>query len=312
MKTILSISICLLATTALLAQKTLDKSFEGVKEISIDLASGDCTLKKGSDPTIKVHLEHSYDEDRYTTKFEQNGSTLEIKEKFESGSYNGSSKWTLTIPDGIKITLNSGSGDLLVRDLDLNLKTNTGSGDIDISDGNGEVSINTGSGSIDIENLSGKSKINTGSGDVNFEGSGEVNINVGSGDIYVTNSTAKFGINTGSGDIRADNVTIAGKSSFNSGSGDTEVKLQESLNHDISVNSGSGDAVIDFNNNEISGEITMKASKEHGRIDAPFKFDKVEEEENGRNTTVIKTVKIGTKDVKINVSTGSGTAAIEK
>ncbi len=117
MKQILSIVLGLL-TTSLLAQKTLDRSFDGVNVITIDLASGDCTLKKGTNSTIKVHLQYTYDDDDYSTKFEQDGSKLKIKEKFERGSHTGFSKWTLTIPDGMKVKLNSGSGDLLVNDLD--------------------------------------------------------------------------------------------------------------------------------------------------------------------------------------------------
>ena len=84
------------------------------------------------------------------------------------------------------------------------------------------------------------------------------------------------------------------------------------MEHNISINSGSGSASLDFNNNEISGLVTMKANKDRGEIEAPFGFDKTEEEGEGRNTTVIKTAKIGSKDVKINVATGSGTAEIVK
>jgi len=124
--------------------------------------------------------------------------------------------------------------------------------------------------------------------------------------------TGALGVNVGSGDITASELNITGSSSFNSGSGDTEVVLASVLNHDISVNSGSGDAVLDFNGNKIEGEIVMKASKRNGRIEAPFSFDKEYEEDKGKQIIMIKEAKIGNKDIRIRVSTGSGTARIIK
>ncbi len=294
------------------AQKTLDKSFEGVKSLSINLASGDCTLKKGQSSTIEVHLQYTYSDDKFTPEFEQNGSKLTIKEKFKGSTSSGYSRWTITIPDGLSVKLNSGSGDLIASNLELELKTNTGSGDIDISSSKGDISINTGSGEVDIENQSGNISINSGSGDVTYEGEGKVSINVGSGDITLNNSKADFSINTGSGDIRARNIILSGSSSFNTGSGNATVELGASLDYSISINSGSGSSTLDFNNNEISGLITMKANKDRGDIEAPFSFDKTEEEGSGRDTVIIKTAKIGNKDIDIKVATGSGTAEIVK
>jgi len=311
MKQLLSI-LSLLVSISVFAQQTLDKSFDGVENLYINLASGDCTLKKGTDATIKVHLQYSFNDDNFKPKFEQSGSKLVIEEKLKGRHNSGFSKWTITIPDGLKLKLNTGSGDLLASNLVMELNMNSGSGDINISESDGDVTINTGSGDVDLENQKGGIKVNTGSGDVNFEGSGEVNINAGSGDINIRNSKADFSVNTGSGDIRASNVVIAGNSSFNTGSGDAEVELDESLDYNISVNSGSGDAILDFNNNEIRGIVTMKANKKNGRIEAPFDFDKVEEEESGSQVKVIKTVKIGSKDIEIKVGTGSGKAEIMK
>ena len=292
-KTYLITLLALLCVFVAKAQEEISKSFEGVKNISINLASGDCTLKKGTTPTIRVELQYTYDNDEFKPQIEQKGSNLIIKEKFEGQNHNGWSKWTITIPDGLEVAVNSGSGD------------------IDLSDTSGDVTINTGSGDVEIDTQDGDISVNTGSGDVRLtSGKGNVNINAGSGDIRIVDSYAEFSVNTGSGDISARDITIAGKSSFNSGSGDASVSLGSSLDYDISVNSGSGDAVLDFNNNEINGVVTMQANKRNGRIVAPFEFDKVEEEEHGSQTIIIKTVHIGSTDIKIHVGTGSGKAEI--
>ena len=311
MKIYLITLLALLFVFVAQAQEKISKSFEGVNKMSINLASGDCTLKKGATPTIRVELQYTYDNDEFKPQIEQKGSKLIIKEKFEGQNHSGWSKWTITIPDGLEVTVNSGSGDLTIGNLKLEIKTNSGSGDMDLSDTSGDVTINTGSGDVEINTQDGEISVNTGSGDVWItSGKGNVKINTGSGDIRIVNSNADFSINTGSGDITANDITIAGKSGFNSGSGDTSVTFGSSLDYDISVNSGSGDAVLDFNNNEINGVVTMQANKRNGRIAAPFEFDKVEEEKHGSQTIIKKTVRIGSTDIKIHVGTGSGKAEI--
>ncbi len=295
------------------AQEKISKSFEGIDDLSVNLASGDCTLKKGTSSTVEVVVQYTFDNDDFRPEFEQRGSRLIIKEKFERGSHNGWSKWTITIPDGLELAFNSGSGDLIAENIKLDITSNSGSGDIDLSETSGGATINTGSGDVEIDTQDGDISVNTGSGDVRLSsGKGEIKINAGSGDISITDSNADFSVNTGSGNITARNITIAGKSGFNSGSGDARVSLASSLEHDISVNSGSGDAVLDFNNNAINGVIRMEANKKNGRIIAPFEFDKVEEEEHGNQTKVIKTARIGSKDIDIEVGTGSGKAEIVK
>ena len=176
------------------------------------------------------------------------------------------------------------------------------------------MSSNTGSGDIDLYEVNGEFKFNTGSGDVHLENAnGDFRLNCGSGDIRMKDVTAIISANVGSGDITAREITLDGGSSFNSGSGTATVVLAVSPKYDISVNSGSGDATLDFNGNNISGYVEMKANKKNGRITAPFAFDREEEIKQGGGQTVIKkTAQIGSSDVRIKVGTGSGTASIEK
>ena len=294
-------------------EKTVEKSFEGLDKIEADFASGDLTLVKGSSSTVYVKLVYTYDDDHFTPEFEQNGSKLEIEENFKRGNNNGYSKWTITMPDGIEIEINTASGDISADGLEVDIDSNSGSGDIDLSDISGDLDANTGSGDIDLEDYDGEISVNTGSGDIKVSDTeGEISLNAGSGDITLSSVNADFSVNTGSGDISGEQLTIAGSSSFNSGSGDTEVSLAKALDHNISLNSGSGNAELDFNGNEISGFITMKATKGRGDIVAPFKFDKEEEEEQGNQTIIKKTAKIGSKAVNINIGTGSGKAVIGK
>ena len=303
-----------ISSTIVFAQETITKTYDGVENINLSTSSGDGIIKKGSGNRVKVTLEYTYDDDSFEPIFEQSGNRLELKEIFERNSRtSGRSTWTLEIPDDIDVRFNTGSGDLKIDDLKIELRSNLGSGDVELRDLIGDIDVNTGSGDIDVDNLDGELRANTGSGKIEIADSkGDIDVNAGSGYIRLNRITGAFGINVGSGDITASGLNITGSSSFNSGSGDTEVVLVSALDHDISVNSGSGDAVLDFNGNKIEGEILMKASKRNGRIEAPFSFDKEYEEDRGRQVIMIKEAKIGNKAIRIRVSTGSGTARIIK
>jgi hypothetical protein len=89
------------------------------------------------------------------------------------------------------------------------------------------------------------------------------------------------------------------------------VLLAGNLEQNISVNSGSGNATLDFNGTSIEGRITMTANERNGDIIAPFKFDTEEIVRNGNSSTRIeKTATFGSKNISIRVGTGSGTATI--
>ena len=295
-------------------EKTISKSFQGIKEIKLNTASGDLKIVKGGDNKVDVELVYSYDDDVFEAIMEQDGDDLDLEEKFERNtSSRGSSKWKITVPENIDIDFNTGSGDLEANSLALELKSNSGSGDVDFENVSGHVKINTGSGNFKAESFDGDLKVNAGSGDVSLsESKGEFSVNLGSGDIQAETLTGEISMNVGRGDIDVRGISLTGSSSFNSGSGDARVVLTSPLKNNISVNSGSGNATLDFNGQKLEGEFTMKANKRNGEISAPFKFDSETEEDHGDQTTMKKVAKIGNSNVQIKVSTGSGRATIEK
>ncbi len=302
----------LLATTAI-AQKKISKEFSGIEDVKLTTASGDCIVKKSNDAKVKLTLEYTYDDDDYEPIIEQEGSTLMLKEDFKSRSVSGKVTWTLSVPDNIDFKLNSGSGDLSIADVNIEINMNTGSGDLELASVSGEVDANTGSGDIKLSNFDGAFKGNTGSGDVKVNGGkGEVKVNCGSGEISMSDVSGLIAANVGSGDIDVSNITVTEKSYFNSGSGDVRLELAASPTANLSVNSGSGDAIVDFNGNDLVGTVVMKADKKKGDIDAPIKFDKEEEIKEGNQTYVKKTAKLSSADIEIKIGTGSGTAGLKK
>lgn len=295
MKTIrlLTLVLAMLPIITLAQEQKVERTFSGIEEIDISVGPGDAIFEKSPDNKVYLTLTHNISD--YEPTIEQNGDRLRIREdRRKNGRWNGNVTWGFQVPDDIEIEFNTGSGDFEVLGLTVDASVNTGSGDLSFSNVKGELRGNTGSGDINFSKADGDFKMNTGSGDVDGK-----------------DVSGYMSFNTGSGDVEVRNLKLSDNSSFNSGSGDVEISLGAPLDYDISVNSGSGDAVLDFQDQKIEGMIIMRANKRSGRIVAPFKFDKEEEIENGRyNTTIEKTAKIGNKDVQISVSTGSGTAEI--
>jgi hypothetical protein len=298
----------LMIPLGLVAQKDASKSFDGIKSIRMNTSSGNCKIQKSSNSTVSVKVQYTYDDSDYRPEMVKNGDRLEIREEFLKRSVSGSSDWVLSVP------FNTGSGDIEVADLKINLDGTTGSGDLFLTNVSGEIKGTTGSGNIELRKVNADIRATTGSGDIDLEGSsGDISITCGSGNLNLNDSKASFRAITGSGSIRTRNLAITGSSSFATGSGNARIVLAATPESNLSVASGSGDAEVDFNGNAIQGEIVMRASKRNGRIEAPFEFDKTEEIDNGNrnDVTVEKTVVKGNSNNRIRISTGSGAAILK-
>ena len=289
------------------------KSFDGVKKIHLNTSSGNIIVQHGSGDAVQVKLVHTYDEG-FRPVMKQQGSTLVLKEEFDRGSHSGHSTWTLVIPDDLDIQANSGSGNFEASNISLSLNMNAGSGNVDLNAVKGEIRLNTGSGNMEVEAFNGTLDSNTGSGNIRvMESNGKIKLNAGSGSLKLSGVNGELQANVGSGSIDAEEIVLAGEGSFNAGSGNVVVELAEGPGHNISLNSGSGNATLDLNGNTIDGTVVMSANKRNGRIVAPFEFDTTEEIDDGGNSTRIrKTAKLGDKDIEVKIGTGSGTASIRE
>jgi len=307
----------LLAVSVAEAQERIEKSFSGIKSIRLTTSSGNGIIKKSSTNEVKVIVEFTYDKDDYRPEFEQNGERLYIEEEFSRSRWtNGYSKWTLEIPDGLELDFKTGSGNIEVGGVNVDLNSNTGSGNIEVDRVTGDIRANTGSGNISLRDVDGRMDGNTGSGSIRLDNvkiQDGARFNTGSGNIRANVIEGELDMNTGSGGIDVRAATITGHSSFNTGSGNAQLELAAALDFDVSINTGSGNATLDFNGQEIAGDFYMKAS-DKSNIRAPFRFDKEYEEDRGwrGRTNYIKEAKVGNKDIRIRVTTGSGNAVIKQ
>jgi Putative adhesin len=316
--TLLCITLFVVGVAApqqLAAQSEKTKSFKGIKSIRMTTSSGDCKIQRSADTGVTVALRTTDDYDKNVeVTMEQEGDQLVIKETYHHRNTHGSANWTLTIPEGLKIKFHTGSGNITITDLKMDLDAVTGSGDLEFSKVSGQIEATTGSGDLTLQDSNGEIEVTIGSGSAVVQNTqGNIKLTCGSGNIRVADSNAAFAMTTGSGDVVSKNITLNGSSSFTSGSGDTNVILAATPKYNISLASGSGNAELDFNGHEIVGEVVMQANKRNGNITAPFDFEKVEEIENGHDQiTVKKTAVKGGGSNRVRVSTGSGDAVLKK
>lgn len=308
----------------------VEKTFRGVDEIRIKTVSGNCIVEKGQRDQVRVVLTYTYDDYDFEPEFEQRGDRLLLNERFTwRRNSRGTSTWRLTVPEKTAIDFSTASGDFEAADLNSSIEASTASGDVDIRSTTGEFQVSTASGNIQADDLQGLIKASTASGDVRlsrFAGEtkistasggvrssnldGEIKLSTASGNIILSRSSGTFEVSTASGDVEADDIVLKAGSSFSAASGDVEVSLGESSSYDLEVSSASGNALLNFNGNRIRGFIKMTAKARRGRISAPFNFDDEEYYWKWDDEYVTKTVRKGSDNPRIDISTASGKASL--
>ena len=290
-----------------------NRSFDGVKVLQMSMVSGDCVVKAVKGSKIEVLVSYDYDKDDFTPVFKQDGDTLILKEDFTRGSANGHSRWEISVPADTQIRFRSASGDLELDGCENGVKAKSASGDMLIQDCKGETAFTSASGDIVIKKLNGELSIQSASGDVHVEDAKGNNIGcrTASGEIRLQAIKGALDIACASGDIRAEALSLTDSSSFKAASGDVNVVLTSPLKNDITVISASGNAVLDYNGQEMNGSFEMSARKGSAII-APFSFDTEEEIEKHGQSYIKKTAKRQSDTPRIVVKSASGRAEIKK
>jgi hypothetical protein len=275
--------------------KTVEKTFSNVKRIKIKLVLGSCEIKKSKDSNVYVRVEYTYKDDDFEARFRETGTSVEMSEKFHDGDNDGgSSNWTLLVPEGINIDFNSATGSLVLEGFQGDIDANTGTGDYEIKDSKGQIELNSGTGELEINDCEG-----------------DFDLNSGTGDVILENCTGDFDANSGTGDVEGSNLTIASDCSFNSGTGDATVIAPKGDQFDLTVSSGTGDALLDMKGAPLKGSFEFEANKRKGRIICSEKFDIEEEYEEGGSTILKKSFSKGAEPC-YSIHTGTGKAELKK
>jgi DUF4097 and DUF4098 domain-containing protein YvlB len=211
---------------------------------NISTATGEITLRgtSGSAVNLQVHL-HS--------EFEGDGSARFAEGKLDA--VEGSGKVFIndvrgTIPDGVSVSLSTGTGWIRLEDMKGNrtLELNSGTGPIDLGNSTaGMVEVAMGTSEIRLTGTQAdRIQVETGTGDLSITGGGAGSLEVDTGTGDVTLSSARFDsilVDSGTGDVVLDDCE-AGRVEVDSGTGD--LTLRGGRCEAVELDSGTGDLRI--------------------------------------------------------------------
>ena len=270
-----------------------EKSFSKVDRVRIQTVLGSCKIEKSSDDMIHVLVEYTYDPRDYEIDYYEGNNSLDLEEEFEENNPRGYSKWSVAIPDGIDLRVESATGNIKIDGLKVELDGNSGTGNLTITKCDGMFELNSGTGNVNVESSKGEFKLNSGTGNVK-----------------VKSTSGEFDLNSGTGDVIAENIVIEKMSKLNSGTGDVYLELDENPKDDISINSGTGDSELRASGFDLVGYFEFRCNHDDGRIKCPVDFDSEDVEWRHGNRVEIKSFTKGSGSPKIKISTGTGTAEL--
>ncbi|GIU31654.1 hypothetical protein TUM4637_23690 [Shewanella hafniensis] len=140
---------------------------------------------------------------------EKKANKAKLKADFEQSGFNNYSPYIdlkLQVPANLALDIDDGSGAILINKMTADINVKDGSGELIINGGN-NVSIDDGSGDIEVSQINGNLKIDDGSGAIKVTDiRGNIAIDDGSGNIEVANVQSPVTITDGSGDINVFNT----------------------------------------------------------------------------------------------------------
>jgi hypothetical protein len=274
--------------------------------------------RDGDMASVTVLLPDGLDEVRYE---DEQFSRLDVRLEYEgerirvrsSGGERLRVDLELQLPEGARLELRQGVGDIDVAgvDADLNLSLNYGhvraadgqgvlvamtrAGNIEVKSQRGQLDARTGSGDVDIENMLGTTRARTGSGDVSLRGvDGEMQVETGSGDLELADVIGSLRARTGSGDVEIRGLGAGPSLDIATGSGDVDAEGDLGALREVRVRTGSGDVML-ASTSPLSLKVSLATGSGSLKVDVP----------------VMGNVESGRRSFKATVGAGEGQAEIK-
>ena len=156
--------------------------------------------------------------------------------------------------------------------------------------------------------------VSSATGNISADGvQSEMKAETGTGSIEINTSSGRFDLGSGTGNVNGTDIIIHGNSRFTSGTGRVNVSIASSSDYDITVASGMGDAILNYNGNPLTGLFVFMAKHNLGSIVSPVHFEKEETNNDGHFQYDKKSFRIGGRDTpRIRIETGNGQATLIK
>ena len=218
-------------------------------------------MGRGSNSTFSIREDGTWGDEE--GRRNRQGDRRRITVRGDGDGLEAAANLRVTIPEGRRVFIYLGfgrieastvngelyldtmAGDVTARGTEGLLNIDTGSGEISVTDVAGRISLDTGSGDVTVTGLKeGELEVDTGSGSVNGSRitARRIGIDTGSGDIELRSASAPVvSLDTGSGSIRVDLTGAIDRLEAETGSGNVSVRLPESVNATVTLETGSGD-----------------------------------------------------------------------
>jgi hypothetical protein len=324
--TVLLVILCALIVLAAIAPAGEVDSWglDGVTKIRISGVSGDVVILPAESKQPVLTLRADVEPKKsFEPIVERSGSVIKIKEKW-SNSSRSDVTWTLYLPERgepVTVHISNASGDLTCSGVAVKIDLETASGDIELRDVDlAEGSdFATASGDYSLEGMTIKSdsEFSTASGNFELEGltiEADCEFSTASGDIIIENCTCEDDVDfsSASGDVEVRNSNLTGQGEFSSASGDVTVQLAALPHNGLSASSASGDVMLDVESYGDDFTLIITKRKNKGKIQCPFEYTDEEEFDRHEHTYVRKIIKRGSGEPLIELSTASGNVVVKK
>jgi len=228
-------------------QKEIQKTYTNKDEIAIDLSPmSRYTITASRDPNVHIHLRNADDPTvQYT--IHETDRALRLSDKDLNYHPNRPTphdiyQWKLELPKKMKVKCNGGIAQLNVDSFD------------------GSITVTTAAGTMTFKHSKGAFDISAASANIRFD-----------------QCEGTFNVSTGGwADIDASRIVIEGESRFSTNGGDVEVVLAKTPRHNITIATGTGRGLLDYNGNTVVGSFKFSAEKDKGKIVSPYPFERQE------------------------------------
>ena len=292
-------------------QQVQNRLFTPKELIDIQLVSGSCRINAGPADAIHVRVVHRYGPaDKFTATLSEEDNLLRLREEFFSLA-RSQTEWTIEAPPQTQFRIHSASGDIILTELTGPIEVESVAGDIKVRGTTGKLALKTATADIDLANCVGDITAETGSGLIKAQTlDGTLHFTTNSGPIKSKDLSGQLSLHSNSGDISAAALHATGPGFFNTTSGDLAIGLAQAPAAEMTLQTVSGDAVLDYGGAPISGNFSFYAQVDRGEIIAPFSFDREEQHELEGHTYQLKSFSRTDDLPQILLRTDSGRAEL--
>lgn len=208
-----------------------------VTEVNLNGGAGSVTVSPGAERSVHVKRTVRYSGDKRPGATDHVDGTV-LKLNTDCG-LNCSVSYEVTAPSGVKVSGANGSGRLSLSNVST-VSVDVGSGSVVVRGASGAVNVKTGSGTIDLSDVHGAVVTRTGSGTIRLRAIGGTAVaDTGSGTVQGSGLDGRTTVHTGSGTITLDLVS-AQDVTARSGSGRITVTVPSGQKYRVVASTDSG------------------------------------------------------------------------